>query len=209
MTLATFGTDTSFYDLMEAQANTAFRAAQELHRMIGDLGHADDHAQAIKALEHEGDELTHRLFNHTDATFVTPLDKEDLHALSGALDDVTDYIESTAARMTLYQLTTARPDVEPMVKLLVETTDAMRSVVAALRDLKQRETLQALFERLHSLENQSDTLFRQALGDLFNAPNADPITVMKWKEIYDRVEKAVDKCENVAKVVEGVAVKYA
>lgn len=207
--MSLFGKDTSFYDVLESQADIAARAAECLLAQLLDLNRAAEHAQTIKELEHDGDALSRRLFNKTDATFVTPLDKEDLHALAGALDDVTDHIEAAAARVSLYEFRESRPDVEPLVRLLVEVTAATRDAVRTLRDLSKSEKFQPLFNRIHELEDNSDIHFRQALAKLFNAPDADPINVMKWKEIYDRVEKAVDKCANVANVIDGVRVKYA
>ncbi len=207
--MALFGKDTSFYDVLEAQSDIAAKAAKSLLDQLSDLTRAAEFAQIIKDLEHEGDALSRKLFNKTDATFVTPLDKEDLHALAGALDDVTDHIEAAAARVSLYEFKQSRPDVEPLVKLLVEVTAATSQAVKTLRDLSKSESFQPLFNRIHELEDNSDIHFRQALAKLFNAPDADPINVLKWKEIYDRVEKAVDKCANVANVIDGVRVKYA
>ncbi len=207
--MSLFGKDTSFYDILEAQASIAAQAAEGLLAQIRDLSLAAEHAQKIKDLENQGDTLSRTLFHKTDATFVTPLDKEDLHALAGALDDVTDHIEAAAARVSLYEFKESRPDVEPLVKLLVEVTAATLEAVSTLRDLSKSEKFQPLFNRIHALEDDSDIHFRQALAKLFNAPDANPINVLKWKEIYDRVEKAVDKCANVANVIDGVRVKYA
>jgi uncharacterized protein Yka (UPF0111/DUF47 family) len=144
-----------------------------------------------------------------DATFVTPLDKEDLRALANLLDDVTDLIDAGAARICLYQISTPRSDLEPFVQILVETVQVTRKAVASLRNLKARKEIHAILVQIHDLENQGDRAYRAAMGDLFNAPNADPLAVLKWKEVYDRIEWAVDKCEDVANMVESVVVKYA
>jgi uncharacterized protein len=202
--------DKSFYDLLEAQADAAHRAALEFHALTKNFNNRDAHARRIEEIEHEADKLTHQLANKVDATFVTPLDKEDLNALSATLDDVTDFIESTTGRMALYQLSELRPDVEPLIALLVQCTAATKDAVAALHSLRGgREAFQPLLIRIHDIEDEHDQAYREALATLFNAPNPDPLLVMKWKEIYDWIETAVDKCEDVAKSIESVAVKYA
>ncbi len=204
-----FGKDLTFYTLLEQQADAAVRAAREFHALTGDFSNLHEHVRKIEDIEHEADDITHQLANKIDATFVTPLDKEDLHALSSGLDDITDFIEAGTGRLAMYRLTEPRPDLEPLVATLVQITEATKEAVAALRHMKGRDAMQSIFIRIHELENQSDEAFRAALADLFNAPNPDVLMVIKWKEIYDRIEIASDKCEDVANVVESVVVKYA
>jgi len=205
-----FGKDTTFYDLLEAQAEAAIRAAREFVALSENFGQAEARTRRIKEIEHEADDLTHQLANKTDATFVTPLDKEDINALSGQLDDVTDAIEAASGRIVLYRLTETRPDLAPLAGCLLEATEATRAAVGVLRDLKGRETIRDILVRVHDAENQGDALYRQALADLFFAtPNPDPLMIIKWKEVYDRIEIALDSCEDVSNVVESVAIKYA
>ncbi len=207
--MALFGHDPVFYDLLEAQADLAHKAAQAFQALAGDMGQAAQVAQTCKRLEASADELTHQLVTKADAKFVTPLDKDDLHRLSEALDDITDMIEAAVARVTLYNITQARPDLLPLTDLLAQTTQTTREAVGILRHLKDHRSLEEVFVRVHELENKSDQAYRAALGSLFNEPNADPLTVMKWKEVYDRIEVAVDECENVADILETLVVKYA
>ena len=198
----------SFYDLLEAQARTACLCGAALKELVGDMGNADHHAAIIDAIESEGDTLAHQVANKADATFVTPLDKEDLHELSHNLDDITDLIDACAARIALYKLKRMRPDLEPLVQYVVDITAATEDAVKALRDVKKRKNAQPLLIRIHEIENQADVGFRAALGLLLNTEGADPIEVIKWKEVYDRIERAVDKCESVANLVESVVIKY-
>ena len=207
--MSLLGRDLTFYKMLEAQAESAHQAAKEFHALTRDFSNMQQHITRIEEIEHEADEITHQLANKTDRTFVTPLDKEDLNALAAGLDDITDFIEAATGRLALYRLTEARPDLEPLVGLLVEITAVTAKAVGQLRHGRQREAMHDIFVRIHEIENESDNRFRQALADLFNAPNPDPLMVMKWKEIYDRVEIAVDKCEDVANVIESVVVKYA
>ena len=209
MRLLGLGKDLTLYKILEAQAEAAHRAALEFQKLSRDFANCSTHIDRIVDIEHEADELTHQLANKVDATFVTPLDKEDLRALSSGLDDITDYIESCASRLGLYELKEPRPDLGPLVDLLVQVTRSTHELVATLRNMRGREAIQPLLIRIHDLENQSDQGFRAALASLFNAPNPDPLMVMKWKEVYDRIEIAVDKCEDVATVVESMVVKYA
>lgn len=201
--------DTTFYDLLEAQAETAHQAAIVFLKLAGDFAHRDEHVHEIDRLESEGDTLTHQLANKADSTFVTPLDKEDLHSLSNALDEITDMIDSCTARLEMYQIVEARPDLASLAELLVEITAVTREAVNFLRTLKAREKIHDVLVHIHALENQADRRFREALSALVNAPGADPIQVLKWKEIYDRIERAVDQCERVANLVESVVIKYA
>lgn len=108
----------TFYDLLDAQAHSAQKAAQQFYALTQDFGHIADYTQGIKQIERDADDITHQLANKIDSTFVTPLDKEDLRALSGALDDITDLIEAAASRVALYQLPAPRPDLAPLVALL-------------------------------------------------------------------------------------------
>lgn len=204
-----FGKDMVFFDLLEKQADAAIRAASEFLVLSTDFSTAARFTDKIKRIESEADDFTHELANRVDSTFVTPFDKEDLRALSGALDDVTDAIESAASRVVLYRLTQPRADLEPMVQRLVDITKLTKTAVVALRDIKQLRNNREMFVGIHHLENDSDTGYRQAISDLFNAINPDVLAIMKWKEIYDRIEKAVDKCEDVANTIESVVVKYA
>jgi len=198
-----------FYELLEKQAQLAVDAAKEFQALANDFSNLTPYAVRIKEIETEADHITHELANRIDTTFVTPLDKEDLHALSSELDDVTDCIEACTGRMSLYELKQVRPDLGGLAMLLLQITEATREAVKALRDKPNRDDIQELFIHIHQIENEHDALFRKALAALLNAPDADPITAIKWKEVYDRLEAAVDKCEDVANVIESVVVKYA
>ena len=204
-----FGKDLVFYDLLETQAKAAHNAALIFHKLTRNFDKLPEYRQEIEKIERDADELEHQLANRLDSTFVTPLDKEDLHALSSSLDDITDRIDSAVSRLSLYRITLPRPDLDPLVYLLVRITEQMYEAIVTLRKMQNMEAMKPIFQRIHDLESESDKAFRQALDDLFNAPNPDPMMVMKWKEVYDRIERAVDKCEDVANVVESVIIKYA
>lgn len=200
----------TLYTLLEGQAAVATKAAKELHALcenFGDMGPANER---IKALEHEGDELTHELQNRIATTFITPLDKEDLRALSQDLDDVTDFIEAAAARAELYGLVNPRADLAPAVALLVQAVELTERAVGSLRNGFAKTTaLREILTEIHTVENASDRAFRGALKSLFDEPGIDALSVIKWKELYDRIETAVDKCEDIAATIGTIIDKYA
>jgi len=203
------GKDNSFYLLLEAQADVAYRSAQAFRQTTVGFSNIAEHAQAIYDLEHEGDELTHRLQNHVASTFITPLDKEDLRALSQTLDDITDAIEAVVARIKLYRLEQPRRDLVPFADLLAAITEEVAASVKEMKTGFHSESLQEKLTNIHTIENESDQLYRKALEDLFFEPGIEPLTVMKWKEIYDRIEITMDYCEDIAKILGTIIVKYA
>ena len=209
MNLLGFGQDQLFYALLERQADAAIQAAREFHALVRDYAHFDAHLKEINDIEHRADELTHQLANKADSTFVTPLDKEDLHAISTGLDDITDAIEDATETLALYRIAALRPDIEPLASLLVQISQATCETVGCLRRKSGREGMQPLFIRIHDLENQADEAYRRAVGEIFHAPDRDPFAFIAWKEVYDRIEVAIDSCEDVANTVESVVVKYA
>jgi predicted phosphate transport protein (TIGR00153 family) len=209
MSLSIFGNDKIFFDLLNSMADAAIRAASEFHVLSKDFSNAREYTDKIKRIESEADEFTHHLANRLDATFITPFDKEDLRALACALDDVIDKIESAASHVTLYRLTQPRADLEPLVGKLVDITKVTKTAVAALSDLKLFRGNRELFIEIHRIENDNDVAYRQAISDLFNAIEPDALMIIKWKEIYDKIEKAVDMCEDVANIIESVVIKYA
>jgi len=202
--------ESALYDLLEKQANVATRSAQAFLDMVDDFGNLHEHAKILDKLEHEGDHLTHDLQNRIATMFITPLDKEDLRELSQALDDVTDLIEAAAARAELYSLKGPRQDLRPAVELLFELTQLTESAVKELRGtFASSTTLRETLREIHTVENKSDKAFRKALKNLFEEPGIDALEVIKWKEMFDRVEHASDKCENIAAIIGTIVDKYA
>ncbi len=209
--LLKLGHDVEFYRLLEAQAEVAQRAARAFLAFTQDFTGLDEKAKAMRGIEHEGDDLTRKLQSKMVATFITPLDKEDMRDLSMALDDVTDAIEAAASRAGLYRLDASRrEDLVPMGEVLVGMTDRIVETVGHLqKDLHKQEEFTRNVDEIHKLEKQGDALHRKAVMDLFDTPGADPLTVMKWKEVYDLTEDAFDVAEHVAKVLGDILTKYA
>jgi len=202
--------DQALYELLEKQANVATRSAEAFLAMIRDFENLPKHTKILDDLEHEGDRATHDLQNRVATTFITPLDKEDLRELSQALDDVTDLIEAAAARAELYHLKRARPDLEGLGELLLHLTKLTEEAVGGIRHgFRKPQRLMEVLKEIHTVENQIDRAFRKALQDLFDEDGIEALTVMKWKELYDRIENASDKCEHIAVIVGTIIDKYA
>lgn len=209
MTMLKQRKDTSIYDLLEAQANVATQSAHAFLAMANDFGNLPKYAEQLDELEGKGDRLTHELQNKIATVFITPLDKEDLRELSQALDDVTDLIEAAAARAELYSLTQRRDDLLPLVELLLKLAELTESAVKELRNgFTKSKTLRNTLTEIHTVENQSDRAFRKALKNLFHEPGIDALTVIKWKEMFDRIEHASDKCEDIAAIIGTIIDKY-
>ena len=199
----------TFFDLLEGQAKVAVKAAEAFSNLVDDLPSVNKYMDLLEAIELEGDDVTHRLQKKLSGTFITPLDQEDLSELSHLLDDVTDCIEAVAARIGMYRLSECRPDLVPIAANLLAVTKEMAVAVSELhRQFHRSPTLPAVIVKIHTLENESDRQYRAALTKLFEEVS-DPIAILKWKEVYDRVEHATDKCEAVANVVDNMIVKYA
>jgi uncharacterized protein len=203
--------DTGFFDLFEAQVEAVKQAAAAFHRLASDPGRLVEEARALDDIEHHADGVRHELAKRVNAVFVTPFDKEDISSLAGTLDDIVDFVEAAVSRMALYRAGTPPPALLPLSRLLVEITGLLGQAVKGLRHLKDRETMTSLFIEIHRVENESDAIYRQALGRLYDLPEPTPaalLELLKWKEILDRVELATDKCEDAANAVEQVVVKY-
>jgi predicted phosphate transport protein (TIGR00153 family) len=178
--------------------------ARLLEQMFASEPPIADKAHEIKEVEHKCDFLTHEIIQRLNKTFVTPIDREDIHELARALDDVMDEIDSAAHLIPLYRITKIRSDARELVRVIVEQCDEIRKAVEAL------EVRKGVLERaieINRLENEADRIHKTAIGALF-AEERDPIVVLKWKEIFDVLERATDRCEDVANLLENVVVKH-
>jgi len=196
-----------FFELFGNQAQNLVRGAELLVQLVADHTQAADLRKQIEDVEHEGDITTHEIADRLNRTFITPFDHEDIHDLSCRLDDVLDNIEATADRMFLYEAGEAAPEMVTLAKVLADTTKALERAVEGLSDVNKnaRRIMDHCIE-IHRLENVGDEQSRRALANLFRG--SDALHALKWKEIYDHVENAIDKCEDVASILEGIVVKH-
>lgn len=203
-----FGGDAQLYDLLDRQANSSVRAVQMLQDMVAGAGSLDELAGSLKDLEAAADEAAHHVTHLADDQFIMPFDKEDIHSLTIALDDVIDMIEAAGARIVIYRLGDERRELSNLSKILVETVTATGDAVRELRHLHRNKDLSERLKRVHEAENETDITYQNALAALF-APGAHaPASMMKLKDLFDHMEIAADKCEDVAVLIEKVAVKY-
>jgi uncharacterized protein len=197
--------ETRFFDDFVAMAEQIRVGAAMLEEMLAPDKPIWDKADQIKEVEHKCDFLTHEIIQRLHRTFVTPLDREDIHDLARSLDDVMDAIDDSAAVVRLYSIERVRPDARELVRIIKASTDEM---VKALKALERRDGVAEPAVEINRLENEADRVHQAAVRRLFEEER-DPITIMKWKEILDFLEQATDRCEDVANAVEGIVVKHA
>src|SRR5687768_9871015 len=195
-----------FFDLFERQSEYIIQAAGLLHEMAHNFHDARAKAHAIKEVEHQGDSITHEIVKRLNTTFITPIDREDIHALATRLDDVLDYIEASAERLVVYRIKEPTSACRAMSDVIVSTTHAMDRAIRCLRHMDPGFHEHAV--EVNRLENNADNLLRDSLAALFEE-QGDPIEVIKWKEIYETMEIVTDRCEDVANVIEGIILKMA
>ena len=194
-----------FFDDFVAMAEQIRIGAGLLDEMLRPDRPIWDKADEIKEVEHKCDFLTHEIIQRLHRTFVTPLDREDIHSLARSLDDVMDAIDASATIVRLYHIEQVRPDAQELARIILKSTD---EVVKAMKALERRSGVAAPAVEINRLENEADRAHQTAVKRLFQEEK-DPIVIMKWKEILDFLEEATDRCEDVANVLEGVVVKHA
>lgn len=193
-----------FYDLFEEAGANVVRSAELLTEMLESWPETD-RAHEIKAVENEGDRITHEIIARLNRTFVTPLDREDIIALASALDDIVDYTEEVADFMGLYRI---EAPMDQSLQLASVLLGATRQIAEALPRLRTLEDVSAQTVEIHRLENEGDRIAREALASLF-VRGIDPMMVIRWKDIFERLEEAIDATETVANVLQNIVIKNA
>ena len=197
--------DEKFYDLFTELATRLTASATVLRELFQDPSQLDSKVTAIKGLEHQADNLTHDIIDRIDRTFVTPFDREDIHQLASELDEVIDFIDGTARRAQIFRIQKIRP---PAIVLAEVLSRAASAVEEGVRDMKNAKHVYAVSEKLKVLEEEGDAVYHDAMGKLF-AEAGDAIEVIKWKDLYDKLEDALDQCEDVGNVLQSIALKNA
>lgn len=197
--------NTSFFDFFEKLGALSNEACKELLALTTEGADIQAAAQRIREIEKQADRVHHHCADALHKTFITPFDRSDIHTLANRIDDVIDSVDSTAMRIVLYELTQMRPEAKELAEVLVRATAAMVKALTGLRDMKNAEEIKDHCVEIYKMENEGDTILRLALVRIFK--EGDPIMVMKWKEIYERLEKATDRCESVASVIQGIVIE--
>jgi len=195
--------DAQFYDMFAEVAKRLTGVATLLHEAFEDPSHLEEKVAQIKTLEHEADNLTHDIIDRIDRTFVTPFDREDIHELAGSLDDVVDLIDGAARRAVIFHIKVARPHGIALSEVLLRSA---RTIEETVRHMKDPKAVSAGNRQLKLLEEEGDSVFHEALDVLFSNAT-DTLLVVKWKELYDKIEDAIDQCEDVGNVLQSISLK--
>jgi uncharacterized protein len=197
-----------FFDYFDRDTEVLVRTAETFCQFLESASDPKENSKKLKELEHEADRLTHEAMELLHRSFITPLERGDLRRLILALDEVVDYLDDAARRIALYEVNTILPEVCPMGKVLVDLGRAVQAAVHELRNLRTKNRVLEHCIEIQRLENMGDHLHHIALASIFKT-GMDPLTVMKWKEIIDLIESAMDAAEEVAHVIEGIVLENA
>lgn len=206
MKLNLFSRDTKFFDLFSATMAKAVKAVELLLDLMVDFNSVVEKSRRIKEIEHECDTLSHEVNRLVNQSFVTPIDREDIYALAASMDDVVDFTEAVADSVVLYSLHQPNAAMIAMTETLLRTVNVLKQAVDLLPHFQK---LAPYWIEVHSLENEGDDTYRKAIALLFADSKGNPLEILKLKEIYDMLEEALDKCEDVADVIQNIVIKNA
>lgn len=202
--------DKKFFPLFEKAASNLIDLGNSLKEAVNtdDIGRRKELFKIIEEYEHKGDSITHQIYLELGKNFITPFDREDIHELASAIDDVADYIHGSANRMNLYQVVEMTDSIKELADLILEAVTVLAKAVDELKNLKNIRTITDACIKINSIENKADYVFDKAVGDLFEFEK-DAIRLIKYKEVLSALETATDMCEDVADVLETILVKNA
>ncbi len=195
--------ETHFFQLFESQAAKVLEAARALQELARHYEMVDEKARHIKVLETQADHITHEIIDRLNRTFITPFDREDIHALASALDDVLDNIEGVSSRFALFHIRAITPEAQQLISIVEQSCAAIYEAIRELRDFKR---IGEHLIQINHLENEADHISRNTTARLFQE-ETDFRELIKWKELYGRLEATTDDCEDVANILEGIVVK--
>jgi uncharacterized protein len=196
-----------FFDLFEELICKIEEGAKLFLEMVETYEYPLPKITKLKELEHEADVITHRTYEKMHKTFLTPLDREDIYALVNKMDSILDMTEAAAARMHLYKVKHPTEVIIDQAKILNEAIRKIKIIIYAMRNMKKAQMIIDACVEINTLENEGDIVLRSAMVDLFEHEK-DPIELIKWKEIFERIEEAIDVCEDVSNIVEGIVLKH-
>ena len=197
-----------FFDLFEASTKNIVKGAQALKDMINTWEFIDSRVAEITELEHEGDTITHQIISLLHRTFVTPFDREDIALLAHTMDDIIDFIHATADAMFIYKIKSPTQRAKELADIILQGSIEVEQAVRGLRHKSEFKNILERCVEINRLENAADRVYRAAIGELFEN-TTDIVQIIKWREIYEHMESATDRCEDVADALEGVALKNA
>ena len=198
-----FPKEEDFFLLFRQQAELVRQSCDQLHEMMEKFDRLEERAKALKEVEHKADLVTHEIYERLNRTFITPLEREDIHSLASGLDDVVDAAEAIANRLVLFNVSRPWPEAVQMTAILA---DCGRQIEKAVDSLKNMQNLMAFSIEINRLENEADGISRQVVAELFSGRH-EILDVLRWKELFGRLESAADQCEDVANVIESIVIK--
>jgi predicted phosphate transport protein (TIGR00153 family) len=197
-----------FFDLFDELATKIEEGGELFLDMVEHYEYSEPKIVKLKELENEADVITHKTYEKMHKTFLTPIDREDIYALVNKMDSILDMIEASAARMSLYKVKILAKEIIDQAKILNKAIKKVKYIVHAMKNMKNAKMIIDACVEINTLENEGDIVMRMTMTRLFEQEK-DPIELIKWKEIFERIEEAIDVCEDVANVVEGIVLKYA
>lgn len=197
----------SFFDEFEKHAAKTVEGCKAFLEMADGSKDCRTASPQIKAIERECDNITHAVVARLHKTFITPIDRNDIFRLISKLDDVMDYVEAAAQRMLVYEIHEPTPELAGLARSLTHGAQRLLEALSGMRNLKNPDLILEKCVEINRLENEADEQLRVALAKLFREGNKDPVSVIKWKEIYELIETATDRCEDVANIIEGVVLE--
>jgi uncharacterized protein len=198
--------EVGFFDFFEQHAALGIEVCRELQALSTQGGDIKARAARINELEGKADQITHQCTDALHKTFITPFDRTEIHSLIKRQDDIIDSIDTAASRMVIYQIQEIRPEVKDLSNILLELAETINDALKLMRNFDNAALIDAKCVRIHNLENQADLILSDALVRLFNN-ETNAVLVIKWKEIYERLEKATDRCEAVANIIQGIVIE--
>lgn len=195
--------DEGFFSLFDQLAERLTTSSALLRELFADPSRLDDLTKKIKAEEHAADTITYEVMQRIDRSFVTPLDREDIHLLTNRLDNVVDLIDGTARRAKMFRVTERKEPALALIDVLVECSQV---IAKGVKDIRSPAAVHKSARRIKELEEKADAIYGEAISAMFEG-TPEALTIIKWKEIYDNLEHAVDECEDVANVLESISLK--
>jgi len=197
-----------FFDLFDELVNKIEEGGELFLDVVEHYEHSEPKIVRLKELEHEADVITHKTYEKMHKTFLTPIDREDIYALVNKMDSILDMIEASAARMYLYKVKVPAKEIIEQAKILNKSIKKVKHIVHSMRNMKNAKMIIDSCVEINTLENEGDIIMRMTMTRLFEQEK-DPIELIKWKEIFERIEEAIDVCEDVSNIVEGIVLKHA
>lgn len=197
-----------FFDYFITFSGIVGRSAQMLKEFIENPADAESKFNAIKGVEHEGDEMLHNIYKELDESFITPIDREDIVIIGKALDDVIDCVETTASRFVIFNLKSSNADAVVIAQLAVDSTKKITDLMNEFKSMKKSKLLSERVVEINTIENEGDVTFRKVVKELFSGRH-NPVEIITWKEVFECLESIIDATENVANIIEGIVMKNA